>query len=77
MLEKSRYVESMSSIIFDCTKFEENTVSMQKYYLKIENKINNILRKLNSLKLLSDDVYKKMFVSGLGPEILYGLPKIH
>ena len=42
-------------------------------------KIRLIISYSNSknLKLLSDETYKHLFVSGSGPGILYGLPKIH
>ena len=50
---------------------------MHKYVINIEEKINNFLRKLKKFEILSDDFYRKMFTSGSGPGILYGLPKIH
>ena len=46
-------------------------------HMKIEDRINNFLRKLKNMSLMSDDTYKKLFSSGSGPGILYGLPKIH
>ena len=46
--------------------------------MKIEDKINRFLRKLKTkLSLLSDDIYKQLYVTGSGPGILYGAPKIH
>ena len=40
-------------------------------------KINNFLRRLKKLSLFSDETYKQLFVTGSGPGILYGLPKLH
>jgi hypothetical protein len=50
---------------------------MEKLTLKIEDKLNNFFRKIKALKVISDETYKHLFVSGSGPGILYGLPKIH
>ena len=77
IVHKVRYVESMQKIISDRTKFHEITQPMHKYVIKIEDKINNFLRKLKNSKILSDDFYRKMFTSGSGPGILYALHKIH
>ena len=77
VVDRCRYVESMLKIISDPSKFEEIRVPIHKYTIKIEDKINNFLRKLKGCKLLSDEFYKKMFTSGSGPGILYGLPKVH
>ena len=35
------------------------------------------MRKLKNMSLLSDEVYKQLYVTGSGPGILYGSPKIH
>ena len=43
----------------------------------MEDKVNSFLCKLKSLNFLSADVNKKLLVSGSGPGILYGLPKVH
>ena len=67
----------MLGIISDRQKFNEIKDSIHSYSTRIEDKINNFLRKLKNLKLLSDKTYKHLFVSGSGPGILYGLPKIH
>ena len=72
-----RYFESMYSVISDQTKFKLITSPIHKFSLKTEEKINNFLRKLKNFKLLSDDTYKLLFVTGSGPGVLYGLPKIH
>ena len=45
--------------------------------MKIEDKINNFLRKLKDSASLSSENYFKLYASGSSPGILYGLPKIH
>ena len=50
---------------------------IQKFFLKTEDKINNFLLKLKNFKLLSVDTYKLLFLTGSGPGVLYGLPKIN
>ncbi|KAF2356921.1 Reverse transcriptase domain, partial [Trinorchestia longiramus] len=67
----------MTTIISDRSKFQLISEPIHNYALKIEDKINNFLRKLKDLKMLSAENYSKMFVSGLGPGKLYGLPKTH
>ena len=75
LVDRDAYIKSMSSTFNDSAKFEEIGMVMQKYTFKIEDSINNFLRKLKSMKLLFDEIYKKLFVSGSSPGVLYGLPK--
>jgi hypothetical protein len=77
IIDKVRYLTSMTSLISDRTKFIEILDPIQKFTLRVEDKINNFLRKVKALKLITDDVYSQLFVSGSGPGILYGLPKVH
>ena len=65
------------SLICGTTKFQEISDSFAKFSLKIEDKVNNFLRKLKSSNFISDVIYKDLFVRGSGPGILYGLSKIH
>ena len=67
----------MLSLISDQSKFEQINIDVKKYATKVEDKVNDFLFKLMSLFFLSADVYKKLHVSGSGPGILYGLPKVH
>ena len=50
---------------------------LKKCATKVEDKVNSFLHKLKSLNFWSADVYMKLLVSGSGPGILYGLPKVH
>ena len=45
--------------------------------MEIEDKINRFLLKLKKSKIIDENCYKSLYVSGSGPGILYGLPKIH
>ena len=67
----------MDNIISDQTKFNIISEPSHKFALKIEDKINNFLRKLKNLKLLSEDLYRELHVSGSSPGVLYGLPTVH
>ena len=77
ILDRSQYVSSMENIIADTSKFKLISEPIHKFTTRIEDKINNFLRKLRTSELLSDDLYKRLYVSGSGPGVLYGLPKIH
>ena len=77
LVDRSLYVEKMTTLISDGNKFSEICESIQTVSLRVEDKINNFLRKLKNLSYINENVYKKLFVSGTGPGILYGLPKIH
>jgi len=77
VLDRATYLASMTSLISDTTKFQLIHDSVSKYSQKIEDKINNFLRKLKTMKILNCDIYGQLFTSGSGPGILYGLPKIH
>ena len=77
ILDRNIYVEKVLNIISDTSKFTKINDDLNKYVLKIETKINNFLSKLKSLGTISEDIYKSLYVTGSGPGILYGLPKIH
>ena len=77
IVNKNDYITSMTNIISDLTKFIKIDTDVFKYTIKIEDKINNFLRKLKSLKLVSSEVYNELYCSGTSPGVLYGLPKIH
>ena len=77
ILNKEPYIEKMTDIVTDTTKFELITQPIDSYTRQAEDKINHFLLKLKNMKLLSPDTYKRLYASGTGPGILYGLPKIH
>ena len=67
----------MLELISDRAKYEEIGESIFKYTLRIEDKINNFLRKLKKSSILSENVFRSLLSTGTAPGILYGLPKIH
>ena len=75
--DKDTYVTKMVDLISDRTKFENISISIKKYTLKIEDKINNFLRKLKDENIISSETYSKLYTTGSSPGILYGLPKIN
>lgn len=77
ILDRNLYIDKIRDIISDTSKFCKINVELNKYVLKVETKVNNFLSKLKSLGAISDDIYKSLYVTGSGPGILYGLPKIH
>ena len=78
ILDKATYVTQMHKLLSDTSKFEKITnFNFAKYTLKIEDKINNFLRKLKRVNNISTEIYNKLFCTGTNPGILYGLPKIH
>lgn len=77
LVNKDTYINSMLSIIADDSKFKEIKDPIHKYTVKIESKINRFLGKLKNLNIFSSELYNKLYVSGSGPGVLYGLPKIH
>ena len=68
----------MNSILSDVSKFQpipEDTI--RKCITSIEDKINYFLTKLKSCGTISRNLYSDLRVSGSGPGVMYGLPKIH
>ena len=64
ILGKDIYVAKMVDLISDRTKFENISISIKKYTLKIEDKINNFLRKLKDENIISSETYSKLYTTG-------------
>ena len=77
LVDRNRYISSMLALISDPSKFVEITSPISKTILKIEDQINNFIRKLKDSSALASETFSKLHVSGSCPGILYGLPKIH
>ena len=77
ILDKTTYVLKMTELIPDRSKFEIITDPIDRYTRRMEDKLNNFLRKIRSSFDISEEVYKGLLSSGSSPDILYGLPKIH
>ena len=67
----------MINILSDTNKIVKIKDSITAYSLKIEDKINRLLRKLKTFFLLPVNIYKQLYVTGSGPGISYGALKIH
>lgn len=87
ILDKCKYVEKMSTVLSDTSKFRlvSDTLdkpslhsgSLHKIMLQVEDKVNRLLDKMKKLGMISKELYSQLFVSGSVPGILYGLPKVH
>ena len=77
LLDKDMYLSKMNELISDASKFEKLCDPVDRYTVRMEDKVNRLLRKLKYCDAISDVVYKSLYVSGASPGILYGLPKIH
>ena len=78
ILDKEQYLAKMNDIVSDSTKFQK--LEIQDSFLtsvRLEDRINNFLKKLTNKNIISEETYKHLYVSGSAPGILYGLAKIH
>ena len=69
----------MKNLLSDATKFRKckEYEDVYKITLNTETKINHQLRQLKDKGFISEEEYKRLFVSGSSPSVLYGLPKVH
>ena len=74
---KADYIDSISRILSDPSKFEILSEPIRKYCTKMEDKINRFLSQLKKIKCIDEDTYTRLYCSGSAPGIMYGLPKIH
>ena len=77
ILDRQHYVEKVTKLLSDRTKFCLVTEPLHKLLLRVEDKVNRLLTKLKKDSAISDDTYNELHASGSNPGILYGLPKIH
>lgn len=77
VVDRDVYCRKMQHLISDNTKFEQLLEPIDKYTRKIEDKVNNFLRKIKNKLTIPADTISSLFASGSAPGILYGLPKIH
>ena len=77
LVNKTTYVNSLTSLLSDNSKFSPINMPIQKMCLKIEDKINRFLLKLKKSSVITESQYNSLHVSGSGPGVMYGLPKIH
>ena len=77
VLDRSDYVNKVTNILSDSSRFRLVSDSIIKTITQVEDKINRFLSKMKRLTLISETLYNSLFVSGSLPGILYGLPKVH
>ena len=75
LLNTKDYLDKLSNIVNDRSKFKQITTNTATHLLKLEDKLNRILRSIKSS--LPDQIYNFLSASGSVPGRLYGLPKIH
>ena len=78
IIDKAKYIEKVTEIVSDATKFSKITIPVEKYTRKIEDKLNIFLRSIKNMCSLEQNILTSLFFSsGSAPGILYGLPKLH
>lgn len=75
ILNKNDYYNKISSILSDSSKFKLLHVDLPSHLLKLEDKLNRILRPLK--ETINETIYNSILASGSRPGYLYGLPKVH
>ena len=77
IVDKCVYVNKMKEFLSDTSKFQLISEPMDKFTRKIEDKLNNFIRKIKGIADIPENTLKYLSASGSSPGILYGLPKIH
>ena len=75
ILNKNDYYNKISSILSDSSKFKLLHIDLPSHLLKLEDKLNRILRPLK--ETINETIYNSILASGSRPGYLYGLPKVH
>ncbi len=74
VLNKNDYMSKTEDILNDKSTFKVLQGDWLKHTLRLEDKLNRVLR---SIKKLPDNYYEWLFASGSSPGVLYGLTKGH
>ena len=77
ILDREHYVEKVTHLLSDRSKFCLIKDPLHKLLLSVEDKVNRLLTKLKKSYTISGTTYNELHASGSTPGILYGLPKIH
>ena len=78
IMNRDDYLQKMLQILNDSSKFIKlPNLNSFLTTLRLEDLVNKFLNKLCKAGIISDEQYKKLYVSDSSPGILYGLPKIH
>ena len=74
VLDHSAYVEKMETVVADDSKFsvvKEPVLKTIRQVTNVEDKINGLLSKLKALGMMTDALYKRLFVTGSTLGALY------
>ena len=77
LMKKEDYHNKILAILNDTSKFSEIEHDERKLVLKLEDKLNNVLRSLKLAGVITQSLYNSCFTSGSRLGHLYGLPKVH
>ena len=75
LMNKEDYIDKMMTILDDSTKFRKIGGDIFYNVVRLEDKINRILRSIKDK--IGSAVFSSLYASGTSPGVLYGLPKIH
>ena len=77
LMNRKDYESKMSEILNDHSKFSKVTHDEKKLVLKLEDKLNNILRSVKDTGAIALSMYNSCYASGSRLGYLYGLPKVY
>ena len=77
ILDRFPYINKMLELVSNKDNFQLIKENIKDFTRRSEDKINRFLSKLKNLGIITEEKYKSLYVTGSGPGILYGLPKIH
>ena len=77
LMNKTDYNNKVLNVLNDHTKFTEIKDNCLALIIKIEDKLNRLLRKLKNLEIIDNSTFSSLYATGSKPGVLYGLPKIH
>ncbi|XP_069984653.1 uncharacterized protein [Penaeus vannamei] len=75
ILNKTDYCNKISNILADSSKFKLLNVDLSSHLLKLEDKLNRLLRPIK--ETIDEATYNSILASGSRPGCLYGLPEVH
>ena len=77
ILNKDDYINKMHNILDDTSKFKIINQDTFKLSLRLKDKINIFLNSLKEKNIISNFIYKNLYISGSSLGLMYGLPKVH
>ncbi|XP_037800345.1 uncharacterized protein LOC119595258 [Penaeus monodon] len=75
LLNRTDYIDKLSTSLSDSSKFQLLNVNLATHLLKLEDKLNRIIRPLKTI--LDETIYHSIFSAGSRAGFMYGLPKVH